>query len=133
MKLLVGYDGSNSAKDAVQLTKSHAKRFGAKVYAVTCMEQTQDVRKDDMDNMELADKELNDIKEAFEAEGIVCEARLVVGDLSDGEALVKFAEENDIDEIFIGIRRRSRVGKLLFGSAAQYIILEAPCPVVTVK
>jgi nucleotide-binding universal stress UspA family protein len=133
MKLLVGYDGSNSAKDAVQLAKSHAKCFGAKVYAITCVTQTQEVSKDDMDNMELADQELNQLKEAFETDGIVCEARLVVGDLPAGEALVKFAKENDIDEIFIGIRRRSKVGKLLFGSAAQYIILESPCPVVTVK
>ena len=133
MKFLVGYDGSNSAKDAVQLTKSHAKRFGAKVYAITCMTQTQDVSKEDMEDMELADRELNHIKEAFEAEGIVCEARLLVSDLSDGETLVQFAAENDIDEIFIGVRRRSKVGKLLFGSAAQYIIIEAPCPVVTVK
>ena len=133
MKLLVGYDGSNSAKDAVELTKSHAKCFGAKVYAITCVTQTHEVTKDDMNHMEVADQELNQLKESFEADGIMCEARLVVGDLPAGEALVEFAKENDIDEIFIGIRRRSKVGKLLFGSAAQYIILESPCPVVTVK
>jgi nucleotide-binding universal stress UspA family protein len=38
-----------------------------------------------------------------------------------------------VDEIIIGIEKRSKVGKLLFGSNAQYIILEAPCPVVSVK
>ena len=37
------------------------------------------------------------------------------------------------DEIIIGLQRKSKVGKLLFGSTAQYIIMNAPCPVVTVR
>ena len=44
-----------------------------------------------------------------------------------------FLLENEIDEIVIGIKKRSKVGKLIFGSTAQYVILEAPCPVLTVK
>lgn len=47
--------------------------------------------------------------------------------------LVGFADHNDIKEIVIGVRRRSKVGKLLFGSTAQYVILIASCPVVSVK
>jgi nucleotide-binding universal stress UspA family protein len=50
-----------------------------------------------------------------------------------GEDLVEFAAEHQAAEIIIGIRRRSKVGKLLFGSTAQFVILNAPCPVVTVK
>lgn len=46
---------------------------------------------------------------------------------------MQFEKENEIDEIVIGVKRRSKVGKLLFGSNAQYIILQAHCPVVTVK
>jgi nucleotide-binding universal stress UspA family protein len=53
--------------------------------------------------------------------------------MSPGEDVVQFATDNEIDEIVIGVRRRSKVGKLLFGSNAQYIILQAECPVVAVK
>jgi nucleotide-binding universal stress UspA family protein len=47
--------------------------------------------------------------------------------------LVEFAGQNEIEEIVISVRRRSKVGKLLFGSTAQCVILTAPCPVVSVK
>ena len=47
--------------------------------------------------------------------------------------VVQFAKDTGIDEIVIGIKRRSKVGKLLFGSTAQYTILNANCPVLTIK
>jgi hypothetical protein len=33
----------------------------------------------------------------------------------------------------VGIRHRSRVGKFLLGSSVQHILLDAGCPVLTVK
>jgi len=133
MKILVGYDGSNTAKDAVELAKTHAKVFDAKVFVVSCVVQSHEVKTQDMDKMEEADRELNDVKSRFRAESIACDSHLLVHDTSPGEGLVDFARDNGIDVVFIGVRRRSKVGKLLFGSTAQYVILEAPCPVVTVK
>jgi nucleotide-binding universal stress UspA family protein len=53
--------------------------------------------------------------------------------LAPGEDLVKFAEENQIDQIYVGIEKKSKTSKLLLGSTAQYVILKAPCPVITVK
>jgi nucleotide-binding universal stress UspA family protein len=53
--------------------------------------------------------------------------------LSAGEDLVEFAKEQKADQIFIGVKRRSKMEKLVFGSTAQYVILNAHCPVVTVK
>jgi nucleotide-binding universal stress UspA family protein len=53
--------------------------------------------------------------------------------LTPGEDLVAFARETNSDEIVIGVKKQSKVGKLLFGSNAQIVILAAHCPVVTVK
>jgi nucleotide-binding universal stress UspA family protein len=53
------------------------------------------------------------------------------GDLADD--LVRTAADADAELIVIGLRRRSPVGKLILGSGAQRILLEAPCPVLAVK
>ena len=130
MKILVGYDGTNSAKEALNLAKSHAKAFGATVEVVTSMQTgTESERK----VIEQAERGLAYAKSLFEDGGIECNTHLLIRGLSSGEDLVEFANENQIDQIIVGVKRRSKVGKLLMGSTAQYVILQARCPVVTVK
>jgi nucleotide-binding universal stress UspA family protein len=50
-----------------------------------------------------------------------------------GDQAIAVAQETQPDLIVLGIRRRSRVGKLLMGSVAQKILLEVDCPVLVVK
>ena len=47
--------------------------------------------------------------------------------------LLEHAERVGASRIVVGVKHRSPVGKLLLGSAAQQIILEARVPVVCVK
>lgn len=49
------------------------------------------------------------------------------------EDLIQAAADEDADLIVIGIRRRSPVGKLILGSNAQDILLNADCAVLAVK
>ncbi|MFZ0613124.1 MAG: universal stress protein [Desulfobacterales bacterium] len=131
MKLLVGYDGSNAALAAIELAIRHAKAFRAeKVYLVRSMEGGQHVTRKEF---EIAEHELGRVNRAFADESIPSETRLLVRGCRPGEDLVQFADDNGVDEILIGVRRRSKVGKLVFGSTAQYVILNATCPVTSVK
>jgi nucleotide-binding universal stress UspA family protein len=77
--------------------------------------------------------ELEYSRTPFNIEDIPCGTHVVVNYLTLGEDLVRFAADNSIDGIFIGIKKRSKVGKLAFGYTAQYVIMEAPCQVVAVK
>jgi nucleotide-binding universal stress UspA family protein len=130
MNILVGYDSSNVAKEALVLAKKYAKAFDAKVYVVRSLAQSREMK---LEDIQKAEQELENIRRSFRDEGIECKTEAIVSSISPGEDLVEFAQENEIDEIIIGVRRRSKVGKLLFGSNAQYIILMAQCPVVAVK
>ncbi|MFI7496717.1 universal stress protein [Kocuria sp. M4R2S49] len=53
---------------------------------------------------------------------------------ADGpDALIEASHTADAEMLVIGIRKRSQVGKLLLGSDAQRILLDASCPVLAVK
>jgi nucleotide-binding universal stress UspA family protein len=130
MKILVGYEKSAVAEEALDLAKKHAKAFDAKVYLLTSLTRSHELQLEDIQKSE---RELEHLRTQFTAEGIACETHAIVSAMSPGEELVQFATENEIDEIVIGVRRRSKVGKLLFGSNAQYVILQAECPVLAVK
>jgi nucleotide-binding universal stress UspA family protein len=130
MKIMVGYDNSNTAKAALSLAKKHAKAFDGKVYLLTALAQGPELL---LEDIQKAENELERIEASFKEDDIACETHAIVSSLTAGEDLVQFAQDNEIDEIVIGVRRRSKVGKLLFGSNAQYIILQASCPVVAVK
>jgi nucleotide-binding universal stress UspA family protein len=130
MNILVGYDGSNSAKDALTLAKKHAGAFAGKVTVATSLTGGSATHAQEV---EQATEDLEFAKKQFDDDGIPCETKLLVRGMTPGEDLVDYATEKAMDEIVIGIKRRSKVGKLLFGSNAQYVIIKAPCPVVTVK
>jgi nucleotide-binding universal stress UspA family protein len=130
MKILVGYDGTNAAKEALNLAKVHAKAFDGTVDIVTSMEKGTENQREDI---EQAEHGLEWAKSLFDDNDIACSTHLLIRGLTPGEDLVEFAEEKKVDEILVGVKRRSKVGKLLMGSTAQFVILQATCPVVSVK
>jgi len=49
------------------------------------------------------------------------------------DEVLQAAEDARADLVVIGLRHRSPVGKLLLGSTAQRVLLDARCPVLAVK
>lgn len=73
------------------------------------------------------------IDQALADSGVEHEVRQVEQGLEASEDLLTAATEVAADLIVIGLRRRTPVGKLILGSNAQRILLDAPCPVLAVK
>jgi nucleotide-binding universal stress UspA family protein len=129
-KYLVAYNGSEAAKVALELAKHQAEIRGSHVDVVTSMEGGPKERPEAISEANFA---LEEAGQYLKKSGIDCAVHQLVRGLSPGEDIVKFAEDNAIDFIFVGIEKKSRAQKILLGSTAQFIILKAGCPVVTVK
>jgi nucleotide-binding universal stress UspA family protein len=71
--------------------------------------------------------------ERLRADGLRVHVHVPVGPQSPAEAVLRVAEEEDVDLVVIGLRRRSRVGKLVMGSNAQDILLGTGAAVLAVK
>jgi nucleotide-binding universal stress UspA family protein len=131
MNILVGFNGSKAAREALELARKRAKAWAAKIEVVQCMARNRELNYEDIQMVEHhLEREVNGL---FNSDDITYETHLVISGRQPGEDLVLFAEQNKIDEIVIGAQKRSKAGKLLFGSTAQYVILNAPCPVVSIK
>ncbi len=79
------------------------------------------------------EEELRRVGSELTAAGVRTEVRQLVRGLEPSEDLIAVAEEEQADFIVIGLRRRTPIGKLILGSNAQRILLDASCPVVAVK
>ena len=79
------------------------------------------------------DDDLDELTTDLTAAGLPYELKASGQDGDAGEDLLELAEEADAAFIVIGLRRRSPVGKLLLGSNAQRVLLDASCPVLAVK
>ena len=130
MKIMVCYDGSGDNTAVLQKATERARESSADIYLV-CVLTGDNVGQ--LDELEPAKKEVGKVQAAFQADGVSCEAKVMFGGSAAGESIVEYANENNIDEIIVGIQKRSKIGKFVFGSTAQHVILEASCPVLTVK
>lgn len=130
MKILVGYKGVNVGKELMKIAVVHAKAFKGSILIVTSMVGGGTI---EQPQVQEAEENLRKAKQYFDENGVPCEEHLLVRGLEAGEDIVQFAREKEVDEIIIGVKSRSKVGKLLFGSTAQAVILQADCPVVAVK
>ncbi len=129
MKVMVCYDGTDASKKALQLSLEHAESFKTDILVVAILEGSTQEQLSNLEQLELL---LADAKLLLAHDTVIVETKLLPeNNFNTGENLVLFAQENNVKEIIIGIKKRSKVGKFFTGSTAQHVILHAECPVTT--
>jgi len=74
---------------------------------------------------------VRNIATTLQDENVEYEVRGVVGE--EGDAFVQLAETVGSDLLYIQGEKRTPTGKALFGSTAQTVLLNAPCPVTFIR
>jgi nucleotide-binding universal stress UspA family protein len=115
--IVVGYSSRPEGRAALKRALSEARLRGAALVVLNTSP--------DLDAPGLADE--------LAASGLRYEIRTATDTHDSADELIRTAETTDADFIVIGLRRRSPVGKLLLGSNAQRVLLDAACPVLAVK
>ena len=115
--IVVGYSAKPEGRAALQRALSEARLRSAALVVV--------------DTSSGADAD--DLAAELAASGITHDIRIPADAAESADELIRIAETTDADFIVIGLRRRSPVGKLLLGSNAQRVLLDAACPVLAVK
>ena len=131
MKIMLGYNAYFTSDEVIKVAMEHAKAFNARLYVVTSIVGHSLDEAGKLAN-EQAEKRLERLKALLEEEGIPYEMHMLVRVKSPGEDLIRFAKENNIDEIVIGFKKRSAIGEIMFGSNYRYLIGRTSCPIVTV-
>ena len=131
MKILVGYNGSGACKKALELAKQHPAVWQGRIEVVQAVTRSEPLSYDTIVN---AEQQLaQEVKHLLDGKRGSFETTLLVGTQNPGEQIVNFAQAINADEIIIGSQKRSRIGKFVLGSTTQFVVLNAPCPVVVVK
>jgi len=128
--VVVGYVPKPEGEAALARGIDEAKLRGAKVVVVNSHRGGQEF---DKPAAARADAEMEAVKAKLEGSGLKYDLRQLVRGFEPAEDLIGIAEDASAELIVIGLRRRSPVGKLILGSNAQRILLDAKCPVLAVK
>ena len=126
--IVVGWTPNAQGEAAIEEAVAEAGRRDAVLHVVNASRGDAFV-----DNKIANDEQLAALRQRLAGQGVEHEVAQSVGRLEPADAILEAAEELSAKLIVLGIRRRTPVGKLLMGSTAQRVLLQATCPVLAVK
>ena len=115
--IVVGYSAKPEGRSALQRAIAEARLRGSSLIVVHTSPEP----------------EVAELTAELASSGVTYEVAVPTDDLDPAEELIAAADRTGAEFIVIGLRRRSPVGKLLLGSNAQRVLLDASCPVLAVK
>jgi nucleotide-binding universal stress UspA family protein len=128
--IVVGYVSKPESRAALNVAIEEAKLRGSRLVVVSSHRGGSSYTREEAEDTE---ESLAEVDTLLSQSGVEHEVRGLVRGQDAPDDILDVANEAGADLIVIGVRQRSPVGKLLLGSNAQRILLEAPMPVLAVK
>jgi nucleotide-binding universal stress UspA family protein len=141
--IVVGTDGSETAREAVRQAIELAGRLGARLHLVSAYEPVPEARlREDAQQVpadlqwlinprEDVDATLRDAARAAEEAGVDAASYARQGDPAD--AILDVAEEQDAQLIVVGNRGMTGARRFLLGSVPNRVSHHAPCSVLIIR
>jgi nucleotide-binding universal stress UspA family protein len=134
--ILLGYEGSESANDALEFAVVLARTFGADLHVLAVARPPE--LGDDVETSAVIEnsrrryeKILQDVRARLAQESFKTHFQVSVG--HPAEQIVRYAEGHGIDHIVVGHRGHTLFERWLIGSVARQVIAYAPCAVTVVR
>lgn len=128
MSVVVGYVATPEGDAALEAATTESANRGVPLVVVL----SERIHRFGTETHDL-DAQADEVRRRLDAVGLPYEVRQTSRGRDVAEDIIGAAASTGAQLIVIGLRRRSPVGKLLLGSNAQRILLDAPCPVLAVK
>lgn len=147
-KILVCLDGSSRAEQILPYATEQALHFGSKVvlFQVIITSSTvaaslsgvepvppppelmlEQIREEESEAKSYLEREAQPLR----GKGLNVECVIVQG--TPGQAIVSYADESGVDLIAIATHGRSGLGRLVFGSVADFVLRESGLPILVIK
>jgi nucleotide-binding universal stress UspA family protein len=128
MTILVAYAPRPEGQAALDKGIEIAKRRNEHLLVVNASPggNAEDASKADAQDVERVEQLLAD-------SGVSAEFKQFVRGKSAVDEIEALVDSLPVSLLVIGLRQRSKVGKLIMGSVAQDILMSVPCPVLAVK
>ncbi|MDE1844914.1 MAG: universal stress protein [Thaumarchaeota archaeon] len=141
-KILVAIDGSEMSLKAADYGIEFAKKYNAKliilhvihIHAAGLMYTTESTFKQFIEkNKRESEEWFNTISKEAKEQGVEIETETVEEIYSVPGAIIKRAEEENVDVIIVGGIGKSGFKRLLLGSVATDVVRYSKCPVFVIK
>lgn len=119
-RILLGYDGSEHAGKALQITAQLAEGCQAQVVIISVTNDT-----------EFGENCCREAREYLSSYAVKMDSLVISGD--PGKELAHYAQTNNVDMIVIGAFGHSRIREAILGSTTEHILRFSKCPVLLAK
>lgn len=130
MTIVIGFVPTAQGHAALDRAIVEARRDGGQKLIVVNASRSDPL---EGDSAIAAPEKLEQIRRQLDFADVDYDIRQPLRGRDPADEIVQTATDLGASLIVIGLRKRSPVGKMIFGSTAQAVLLDAECPVLAVK